>query len=174
MPVTQEINDYRSNVTFNKWHGQNNMDNRGVTNRSDRTGIERVKGQRNANKETTEPEKKIRTIPRGARPKAHGRHNTATNERCSFPVEEVMIDDERQDNKNKGADMMRALQLSKKPNEMQRAKLNFKRRYLAFNTMQARNSKRRKVMEIMVNLAESDNPFPVDQGDVGGNRNGVR
>lgn len=159
LPVSQEINNYRSNVTYHRWHRQNNMDNRGVSNRSDRTKDERVTGQKSARTETAEPEKKKSFAPKGA----HGRHNSSADERSGFPMEGMMEAEDVAQEDRKGADMSRAIELTKRPNEMQRAKTNFKRRFLAFNTMQARNSKRRKVMEIMVNLVGHENPFPVDQ-----------
>ena len=63
----------------------------------------------------------------------------------------------------KGANMKRAIELTMDPKKLRKAKTNFKTRFLAFNTMQSRNSKRRKVLEVMQNITGMDDPFPVDQ-----------
>lgn len=53
--------------------------------------------------------------------------------------------------------------MAKDPKKLLKAKTNFKKRYLAFNTMQSRNSKTRKVLEVMQNITGLEDPFPVNQ-----------
>ena len=162
-PISQEVANYRNNVAYHGRYGQNNIDCRGIS-RGNKRAEHEPKREAKKHSEATEPEAKVAGKFRGAKPKAHGRSNTTANERRSLALEEIkQIEDEEESFEKKGSDMNRALKLAKAPNEMKRAKVNFKKRFLAFNTMQAKNSKRRKVMEIMTNLADNGEPFPVDQ-----------
>ena len=162
-PISQEVTNYRSNVAYHGRYGQINIDNRGVG-RGDKGADGNSKKDAKKRGETTEPEAKTSGRFRGAKPKAHGRSNTAANERRSFALEEIKeLEEEEEKRENKGSDMNRALKLAKSPKEMNKATTNFKKRFLAFNTMQAKNSKRRKVMEIMTSLVDGHDPFPVDQ-----------
>ena len=162
-PISQEVTNYRNNVAYHGRYGQNNIDNRGVS-RGNKRDEPNTKGEAKKRDEAAESEAKTTGRFRGAKPKAHGRSNTATNERRSLALEEIKkVEEEEEVFEKKRADMSRALDLAKAPKEMKRAKLNFKRRFLAFNTMQAKNSKRRKVMEIMTSLMGNEEPFPVDQ-----------
>ena len=162
-PISQEITNYRSNVAYHGRYGQNNIDNRGVS-RGNKRNEPNTKGEAKKRDEAAESEAKTTGRFRGAKPKAHGRSNTTANERRSLALEEIKkVEEEEEVVEKKRADMNRALDLAKAPNEMKKAKVNFKRRFLAFNTMQAKNSKRRKVMEIMTNLTDNEEPFPVDQ-----------
>ena len=174
--VTSEASYFRGNVSYHGKFGQNGLDHRGVDRKHG--GNPPSKG---ASKKAEEPnwgssgkrtnELRIKAVAKGARAKAHGRSHLKANERGGIPVEEVLdlsdVEEEENDVKvkgvGKGANMKRAIELAKDPKKLRKAKTNFKTRFLAFNTMQSRNSKRRKVLEVMQSITGMDDPFPVDQ-----------
>ena len=114
---------------------------------------------------------RVKAVAKGARAKAHGRSNTPKNERGGLTVEEeIEVSDSEEVKPNdkktkggKGSNMKKAIELAKDPRRMMKAKTNFKKRFLAFNTMQSRNSKRRKVLEVLQGITGLEDPFPVNQ-----------
>ena len=174
--VTDEASHFRDNLSYHGKFGQNGLDNRGVDRKHG--GNPFPKG---TNKKAEEPnrgaggervsELRSKAFAKGARAKAHGRSHSKANERSGIPMEEMLDVSEEEEEENeakvkgrgKGANMKRAIELAKDPKKLRKAKTNFKTRFLAFNTMQSRNSKRRKVLEVMQNITGMDDPFPVDQ-----------
>ena len=172
--VTDEASHFRNNLSYHGKFGQNGLDNRGVDRKQGGNPL-----SKGANKKADEPnrvtgsekssELRSKAVAKGARAKAHGRSHPKANERSSVPLEEELDDSEVEENdvivkgSGKGANMKRAIELTMDPKKLRKAKTNFKTRFLAFNTMQSRNSKRRKVLEVMQNITGMDDPFPADQ-----------
>ena len=174
--VPNEASHYHSNIAYHGQFGQNELDDRGISRKSRSDQLEkRIAKETNESKELERGKgpKDIRgrAVAKGARAKAHGRSNTSKNERSSLTVEEeIEVSDSEEVKSNdkrakggKGSNMKRAIELAKDPRKMMKAKTNFKKRFLAFNTMQSRNSKRRKVLEVMQGITGLEDPFPVNQ-----------
>ena len=174
--VPNEASHYHSNISYHRGFGQNELDHRGISRKPRGDQLEK-----RVNKEAEEPKGlerrkevkdiRVRAVAKGARAKAHGRSNSSKDERSGLTVEEEVdmtdSDERKANDKNtkntKRANMDKAIELAKDPHKLMKAKTNFKKRFLAFNTMQARNSKRRKVLEVMKNITGLEDPFPVNQ-----------
>ena len=156
--------------------GQNELDDRGISRKFRGDQLEkRVAKEANESKELKRgkgpKDIRVKAVAKGARAKAHGRSNTPKNERGGLTVEEeIEVSDSEEVKPNdkktkggKGSNMKKAIELAKDPRRMMKAKTNFKKRFLAFNTMQSRNSKRRKVLEVLQGITGLEDPFPVNQ-----------
>ena len=174
--VSSEASHYHSNISYHRGFGQNELDHRGVSRKPRSDQLEKRVG-----KEAEEPKElerrkdakdiRVRAVAKGARAKAHGRSNSSKDERSCLTVEEEIVTsgsegpkaNDRNARNTKRANMDKAIKLAKDPRKLMKAKTNFRKRFLAFNTMQARNSKRRKVLDVMKNITGLEDPFPVDQ-----------